>query len=377
MRTLHLFAGGGGSHHTGNLLGWDSVGSVEIDDYCQAILRENHGDHILAEDITTWDATPLRGHVDLVVGGWPCQTYSVAGEQVGLAASDLFYHFMRVIDETQAPFFFGENVSGILTAGLDKRDFAVILDRISASGFDAEWSCLGADQVGAPHQRDRIWILGWRRDVAKPAGFRKRKQTDETNAITTGRGAWLEPGRSSELAHGDPDQSQRSRELGQLVGASGTDEGRVWERERNGDAAGRGGAVGRGELGDHSSGGRGEGEGREEHQAGNADAASPLAVTAGERRQERDGLGSRATRRSSATSLGDCCHRAGAKCSWDGPSTVLACNQRRLADGKKPGRPVSSVFVGAAANVRRLQRTRPKHKGAGQRLGSSLCSSSV
>lgn len=167
MRALHLFAGAGGSALAGRLLGWESVGAVEIDPYCCAVL-EQHGERVLARDVTTFDANHLAGQVDVVVGGWPCQDLSVAGKRAGLGGerSGLFWQMMRVVDECQPRFVFGENVTGLLSSN-GGRDFGVVLSALAARGYDARWQVLGARDVGAPHRRERVWILAYAKGSAR------------------------------------------------------------------------------------------------------------------------------------------------------------------------------------------------------------------
>lgn len=159
MRALHLFAGAGGSVLAGRLLGWESVGCVELDPYCCEVL-EHRGERVLARDIRTFDATPLLGQVDVVVGGWPCQDLSLAGKRAGLAGtrSGLFWELLRVVDECKATYVFGENVPGLLSSNRGQ-DFGFILGALAARGYDARWAVLGARAVGAPHRRDRVWLV--------------------------------------------------------------------------------------------------------------------------------------------------------------------------------------------------------------------------
>lgn len=180
MRALHLFAGAGGSVLAGRLLWWESVGAVEIDPYCCAVL-EQHGERVLARDVTAFDASHLAGQVDVVVGGWPCQDLSVAGKRAGLGGerSGLFWQMMRVVDECQPRFVFGENVTGLLSSN-DGRDFGVVLSALAARGYDARWQVLGARDVGAPHKRERVWIL------AHATGGARRGQTGIMGAADGG-----------------------------------------------------------------------------------------------------------------------------------------------------------------------------------------------
>lgn len=179
MRALHLFAGAGGSVLAGRLLGWESAGAVELDPYCCAVL-EARGERVLARDITAFDARPLRGLVDVVVGGWPCQDLSVAGKRAGLEGerSGLFWQMMRVVDECQPRFVFGENVAGLLSSN-GGRDFAAVLGALAARGYDARWQVLGARAVGAPHRRERVWIVGHATTCGRARGVSQREPVFE------------------------------------------------------------------------------------------------------------------------------------------------------------------------------------------------------
>lgn len=163
MRALHLFAGAGGSVLAGRLLGWGSVGAVEIDPFCCAVL-EAHGERILGGDVCSYHP-PAEG-IDVVVGGFPCQDVSVAGKRAGSGdgtRSGLWRHMLRVWDECHAPWIFAENVRGLLSSD-GGRDYAAILEALASRGADAVWCTLRASDVGAPHRRER-WFL-----LAKAAG---------------------------------------------------------------------------------------------------------------------------------------------------------------------------------------------------------------
>jgi len=159
MRALHLFAGAGGSVLAGRMLGWTSVGCVEIDPFCAAVLEER-GEHVIGRDVTTFSGVPHVGSVDVVVGGSPCQDLSVAGKRAGLGGerSSLWHHQLRIAVECRAPFIFWENVAGALTSHAG-RDFGVILRGLDGDGYDAQWRVLRASDVGSPHARDRVFLL--------------------------------------------------------------------------------------------------------------------------------------------------------------------------------------------------------------------------
>jgi len=161
---LHLFAGGGGSVFTGHLLGWDSVGAVEIVPQFQRMLEHN-GEEIVGSDVAQFGGEAFAGDVDVVIGGSPCQDLSVAGKRQGLAGarSGLWYEQLRIFLETGAPLLWWENVAGALSSN-QGRDFAALLHSLHEADCDAVWVSNRAVDVGAPHKRERVWLLAWRRD---------------------------------------------------------------------------------------------------------------------------------------------------------------------------------------------------------------------
>jgi len=163
LHELALFAGGGGSLLAGHLLGWRTVCAVELDSYCRRVLLARQRDGLLPrfpiwDDVQTFDGNPWRGHVDVVSGGFPCQDLSNAGKRAGItgARSGLWAEFARILGEVRPRYAFIENVPGLAVRGLDR-----VLADLAALGMDARWCCLGADDVGAPHIRKRLWILAY------------------------------------------------------------------------------------------------------------------------------------------------------------------------------------------------------------------------
>lgn len=174
MKVLHLFAGAGGSHLVGERLGWESVGSVELNPYCQAVLRNNTPNENIHDDIRTFSATHLLGRLDGICGGFPCQDISAAGRGAGISGerSGLWKEFARVIRESQPSWVFIENSPLLRTRGLE-----VVLEDLAALRYDAEWATYRASDVGAPHKRDRMWILAYARSfgggrIAGASGMR-------------------------------------------------------------------------------------------------------------------------------------------------------------------------------------------------------------
>lgn len=173
MNELALFAGAGGGILGGKLLGWRTVCAVERNAYCARRLmqRQNEG-HLspfpVWDDVCTFDGNPWRGVVDVVSGGFPCQDISAAGKGAGLDGerSGLWREMARIIGEVRPRFALVENSPMLTVRGLGR-----VLGDLAEMGFDARWGVLGAAHAGAPHLRERIWILadadggysdGWR-----------------------------------------------------------------------------------------------------------------------------------------------------------------------------------------------------------------------
>lgn len=164
MNELALFAGIGGGILGGKLLGWRTVCAVEIDPYCRKVLQARQDDGTFGEvfpiwdDIRTFDGKPWRGSIDVLTGGWPCQDISTAnpaGKGLDGDRSGLWREMARTIREVLPRYVFVENSPNLVSKGLGR-----VLSDLHQMGFDAEWGVMGADDLGAPHIRKRIWILG-------------------------------------------------------------------------------------------------------------------------------------------------------------------------------------------------------------------------
>lgn len=167
LRELALFAGAGGGILAGHILGWRTVCAVEYAAYPRSVLLARQRDGLLPafliwDDVRTFDGKPWRGHVDVVSGGFPCQDISIAGKGDGLDGerSGLWTEMARIIGEVQPRFAFVENSPMLTSRGLDR-----VLGDLSTLGYNAEWGVVGADDAGAPHRRERIWILAYANSV--------------------------------------------------------------------------------------------------------------------------------------------------------------------------------------------------------------------
>ena len=163
MNELHLFAGAGGGILGGILLGHTTVCAVELEPYCRKVLLQRQRDGILPkfpiwDDVCTFDGTPWRGKVDVVCGGFPCQDISAAGKGVGITGerSGLWSEMARIIGEIRPNYIFVENSPMLTLRGLDR-----VLGDLSEMGYDARWGVVGAHHAGAPHKRQRVWIVAY------------------------------------------------------------------------------------------------------------------------------------------------------------------------------------------------------------------------
>ena len=188
MKALHLFAGAGGSVLASRLLGWTSVGCVEWDPYCRRVLRAR-GERVVGSDIRQFKATGLVGRVDIVVGGSPCQDLSVAGRGAGIGGerSGLWWQQLRIAQESAAPFVWWENVRGALSSN-GGRDFGVILNSLAQCGYDAVWTVNRASDVGAPHRRERVWVLAYRPEHGRSQGWTGTGERAGTGALAASGG---------------------------------------------------------------------------------------------------------------------------------------------------------------------------------------------
>ena len=166
MNELALFAGAGGGIYGGQLLGWRCVCAVEIDPYARACLAARQNDKTFEpfpiwDDVCSFDGRPWRGVIDVISGGFPCQDISVAGKGTGLEhgeKSGLWREYARIIREVEPRFAFVENSPALAFRGID-----IVLGDLASLGYDARWGVFSASDVGAPHERERLWIRAARR----------------------------------------------------------------------------------------------------------------------------------------------------------------------------------------------------------------------
>lgn len=161
-----MFSGIGGFSVAANKLGYETKAFCEIDPYAKAVLHKHWPEVPIYDDITTTDFRQVEP-VELVTAGFPCQDLSKAGYGTGLQGerSSLFWYILRAASLVGRPRMLLENVAALRTRGLH-----TVLGALASFRYDAEWHCVPATYVGAPHRRDRMWI------VADPIRSERRQE---------------------------------------------------------------------------------------------------------------------------------------------------------------------------------------------------------
>ena len=180
MNHLDLFSGIGGFAMAARWCGITTVGFSEIDSYASAVLKQHWPNLPNYGDIRTLSKETIPQRIDLITGGFPCQPFSVAGKQQGRAdARDLWPEMFRVIKEFRPTWVIGENVAGFVKMELDRT-----LSDLESEGYTARAFIIPACAIGAPHRRDRVWIVA--HSGCGQTG--RTAQSERTSSNTTGCG---------------------------------------------------------------------------------------------------------------------------------------------------------------------------------------------
>lgn len=209
MRYISVFSGIEAASVAWGQLGWEPVAFSEIDAFPSAVLAKRFPNVPNLGDITKVDWSPYRGTVDLVVGGSPCQSFSIAGKREGLAgASGLMWEYIRCVQEVMPSWLVWENVPGALTSERG-RAFAQLLDSLDELGYGLAWRILDAQFVRVPsrggwigpvaQRRRRVFLVGHLGDMRacevlfEPEGLRwnnpSSREKRKALARAAGRGS--------------------------------------------------------------------------------------------------------------------------------------------------------------------------------------------
>jgi DNA (cytosine-5)-methyltransferase 1 len=170
LKVLDLFSGiGGFSLGLDRAGGFETVAFCEIEPFPRKVLAKHWPEVPCYEDVTKLTGDILRRDgisVDVITGGFPCQDISVAGKQAGIGEgtrSGLWSEIVRLIGELAPRYVIVENVAALLSGPSEQRGgwFGSILGDLAECGYDAEWENIPAAAVGAPHRRERVWIVAY------------------------------------------------------------------------------------------------------------------------------------------------------------------------------------------------------------------------
>jgi DNA (cytosine-5)-methyltransferase 1 len=176
LNVLSLFAGIGGLELGLERAGMNVVGQVELNPFCRNVLARHWPDVPRHDDVRTaiqWWESETRPNVDLICGGFPCTDISNAGGKLGITGpqSGLWGAMFDMVRHLRPQFVLVENVAALTIRGLD-----TVLADLASIGFDAQWSTVSACSMGAPHSRERLFVLaypesfGWERRWSSEQG---------------------------------------------------------------------------------------------------------------------------------------------------------------------------------------------------------------
>lgn len=220
-----LFSGIGGIDLGLERAGMRCMWQVENDNYAQRVLAKHWPDVPRFGDVRNVGAHNLA-YADVIAGGFPCQDISNAGRGAGLAGerSGLWFEFARVVRELRPRYVLVENVAALLGRGID-----TVLGDLAACGYDAEWQCISATAVGAPHLRERIFIVAYTKCESRKLRFDASEVwgwQEEAKQARMGRGRvfaapavsqWATESDVGRVADGVPNGLDRLRGLGNAV----------------------------------------------------------------------------------------------------------------------------------------------------------------
>lgn len=212
MKVLDLFSGIGGFSLGLEQAGMTTKAFCEVDKKAKLVLQKHWPLVPIFDDVKTLKGEDV-GAVDVVCGGFPCQDLSTAGTGKGLAGerSGLWFEFCRIIDETRPKYAIIENVSVLRSRGLE-----TVLRTLNEIGYDAQWHCISASSLGAPHQRDRVWIIAYSH-LSPSQGRSLSSRIHEEHAIFVGKDWWKMSSCLHRVDDGVPKRVDRLKQLGNAV----------------------------------------------------------------------------------------------------------------------------------------------------------------
>jgi DNA (cytosine-5)-methyltransferase 1 len=187
VNVLSLFSGIGGLELGLERAGMTTVGQVEIDPFCRRVLAKHWPEVPRHDDVRTcveWWGSGPRPAVHVVAGGFPCQPFSKAGRRQGVADERWGWPwFAGVVRALRPPVVVVENVAALLG---DSDAFGCVLGDLAACGYDADWDCVPAASVGAPHIRDRVFVVAHAIGIGRAAGRDVTRPAEVAESVDRG-----------------------------------------------------------------------------------------------------------------------------------------------------------------------------------------------
>ena len=186
MKVGSLFSGIGGFELGFQQVGMEITWQVEIDEWCRKVLDKHWPEVKKYGDIKQINTEELEP-VDLICGGFPCQPASTAGKRRGTSDDRwLWPEFFRIIRQVRPTWIVAENVPGLLSVNSGSAFGEVVRD-LAQSGYSVEWDCIPATALGAPHRRDRVWIVAHTDSTQRPEWGQQREESSPRSVANTHR----------------------------------------------------------------------------------------------------------------------------------------------------------------------------------------------
>ncbi len=193
MKSLSLFSGIGGLDLAAGMAGIEVVAFCEIEPYPISILEKRYPGIPIYNDIRQLKGSDFNERIDIIHGGFPCQDLSQAGKQAGLEGerSGLWFEMLRIISEVRPRYVLAENVRGAVNLALD-----TVYSNLVNQGYKVYPYVIPASAVGAPHQRERLFVVGVREDVHRQyteamenpgCTLRQRLEFSRADGVETGK----------------------------------------------------------------------------------------------------------------------------------------------------------------------------------------------
>tara|TARA_R110002060_G_scaffold3955_5_gene6178 strand:- start:297 stop:1325 length:1029 start_codon:yes stop_codon:yes gene_type:complete len=207
-----LFSGIGGFDLAAEWMGWKNIFHCELNEFGQKILKHHFPNADSYSDITQTDFTKYEGSVSIISGGFPCQPFSQAGKRKGTDDERYLWNSMlRAVREVKPKYVIAENVYGLVNI-----DSGLVLKQVQSDleneGFEVQCFVIGACSKNAPHQRQRVWIVAYSKNVGCKANEKIRRERGESEHENRSE-IWSSLNSNGKCGNAPDTKSERTGEL--------------------------------------------------------------------------------------------------------------------------------------------------------------------